>query len=231
MTRSAAVRQNFQSIFTSICHSFQRLILQSLFFSHNHTMPRQPSTHPDAVRTRARRALAKARVSPPVQGSLRASPEAVRLRRCADTERARVTRRAQDIEQRRSSQSCQSLQHISSYRPHAIKNPWRASPCNHCGATLLAAENPKWCCNEGKNVLDPLPPLTPGLQSLMSVSRICKSSASISHFQGAGSRLAVTVTRFATRVQPLTWFHSLCPSPWWHSGCSHPPLQGQEAPC
>ena len=52
-------------------------------------------------------------------------------------------------------------------------------------------------------MLDPLPPLTPGLQSLMSVSRICKSSASISHFQGAGSRLAVTVTRFATRVQPL----------------------------
>ena len=52
-------------------------------------------------------------------------------------------------------------------------------------AARLAAENPKWCCNEGKNVLDPLPPLTPGLQSLMSVprdaQRVCQSSRSLNN--------------------------------------------------
>ena len=144
------------------------------------------STHPDAIRSRARRALAN---HPTAQGSLRASPEAVQQQHRADTERIRAGQRTRNMEQRRNTASedvnGESLQFLSTYHPCPIKNPWHTSPCKYCGATLLTAETPKWCCNNGKNVLEPLPPLTPQLQTLLSLphdaQRVCQSSQTLNN--------------------------------------------------
>lgn len=153
-------------------------------------MPRLYSNHPDAVRSRARRARSSLpNHRPSAQGSLRASPEAVQQQHRADTERIRMSQRTRNIEQCRNTSSedanGEPLQFISTYRPCPIKNPWRASPCKYCGATLLTAETPKWCCNNGKNVLEPLPPLTPQLQSLLSLphdaQRVCQSSRTLNN--------------------------------------------------
>ena len=82
-------------------------------------MLRQLSNHPDAVRSRQRRA--RARLTS--EGSQRASPDRLHSQRCADSTRARAFNRSGRIAQGRSSQAGRSLDSIASFQPSAMKNP------------------------------------------------------------------------------------------------------------
>lgn len=53
--------------------------------------------------------------------------------------------------------------------------------CRHCGALLLSGELPAFCCNGGKNIIPPLPPLPPQLSAIV-------SDATTSRGISAGSR-------------------------------------------
>ncbi|KAF8290484.1 hypothetical protein DL93DRAFT_2092056 [Clavulina sp. PMI_390] len=128
-------------------------------------MPRQLSMHPGAVRAREQRARVRNRQT--AEGSLRATSTAVRDNHLQAAERTRTAQRAEALELRR--QSGKPLEYIASYRPPPISNPWRTTPCEFCGALLLSAEDPKWCCKLGAELLPPLPPMTPGLGTMLAV--------------------------------------------------------------
>jgi hypothetical protein len=157
-------------------------------------MPRSLSQHPDAIRSRERRAAAAraAASHPSTSASVRASPDLVRARRreIASSDRqlardrvvsdARLTSRVNPIPpanplvpHRRLLPSARledggySLNFIASYRPDPIDNSWRDEPCLFCGAHLLSSDTLAWCCNNGRSVLNPLPPFTPGILSLL----------------------------------------------------------------
>lgn len=135
-------------------------------------MPRTLSQHPDAVRSRARRAAAKARVPAATQASERASPENVHARHLDEVHAVRRVLRSRMLPSRVLLEGGGwSLESIASYSPPPIKNPWRPQPCSFCGARLLMAEELTWCCNRGRMVLSRLPPLTPGITSLLSNHR------------------------------------------------------------
>ena len=149
-------------------------------------MPRLLSQHPDAVRSRARRAAAKARIPAAAQASERASPEQVHTRHLDDVRRVRQARRSRMLPSRNLLEGGGwTLESIASYRPPPIKNPWRPCPCSFCGAKLLMAEDITWCCNRGRTVLKPLPPLTSGIASLLSNPptrrRTCEASRSLNN--------------------------------------------------
>ncbi|CAD6906506.1 unnamed protein product [Tilletia caries] len=43
---------------------------------------------------------------------------------------------------------------------------WREEPCQYCGSQLLQSEPLSFCCNHGRNIREPMQPLTPFLQDI-----------------------------------------------------------------
>jgi len=155
-------------------------------------MPRALSSHPDAVRSRQRRARNRAFAPPstatrslePHPRRARSptvntrpfssvDPDAVRSRRRRPQNRAfpPPSTATQPLlpQPRRADPPTVNTHPFSSLaaaRPRALSTPWSPAPCPHCGARLLSSESSKWCCKLGTKLLPPLPPLPPHLQHL-----------------------------------------------------------------
>jgi hypothetical protein len=120
-----------------------------------------PSSRPEAVRSRARRAAATSperdRARERVRDRYRTNREN-ELARVRDRDRVRIVR----------DQNKQGLPltTIPNLRPSPILTPWRSAPCEYCGALLLQAESATWCCKGGAKILPPLPPLPPRIAAL-----------------------------------------------------------------
>jgi len=116
------------------------------------------SNHPEAVRSRERRArlrasqatIASQQPSPPTSHSNQ--PRRRRRSRQSNADIPPVNR---------------TFSYVALSRPNAISTPWHATPCPHCGAHLLMAEDSNWCCRGGTKLLPPLPPLPPRILNLI----------------------------------------------------------------
>ncbi|CAD6983014.1 unnamed protein product [Tilletia controversa] len=55
---------------------------------------------------------------------------------------------------------------LTAKEPDPLRQQWRSEPCGHCGALLLESEPLSFCCRNGADLLDPLPPLPPFVNSI-----------------------------------------------------------------
>ncbi len=115
--------------------------------------------------------------------------DAMRAARARQTQDERTARRRDNTDARRAARARQTQEERAARREarrrreEASRPEWahlrvhnRPSPpairlgpthlCSHCGARLLYEEKESWCCNKGKIVVAPLPPLPEGWEEM-----------------------------------------------------------------